>query len=173
MLTKLFLICIIIFMDGIHSSTTEIQMLSNIMPKVAKSIGFLESIFEDFCDMYMNRHFGPKQDWKCSLLGYNRDETNVTGAHLNKTKLFLQCSCSIKYNCFDHEEFMLDSDLVDSNKFNAEKPFYTQQCVDGITELTNEVDWKCLLQTDRLETDGYYCKCKRIKVCQIDKMLEI
>ena len=179
-MSKFFLMLSILYMIATKLSAADILKISPKLtpmsaPKTTKSVGFLESIFEDFCVIYMNSHFGPKKDWKCSLLNYDNGEhaEYYNERQVNKTNIFIQCTCSIKYSCYDHEEFVLDSDLVDSNNITQHKDFYNQQCVQGINELTSETDWKCFLQLDRLDTDGYYCRCKRIKLCQIDKILEI
>ena len=139
---------------------------------VANNNSAIENFRIAACADHMNLNYGPTKDWQCSLFE-NEMQTKLKAS----IKGTITCLCTYKYECLDMEEFVLDSELVNVNEYMKKeyylkKNFYTQNCEQGLTLLTDEKDWSCLLKYDRFHLDEYYCKCIRIKTCQINKLLD-
>jgi len=131
-----------------------------------QNFDILKMLKESECELHMNSFYGPAKNWTCGLI--------ESESRLNS----ISCICSFKYGCFDIEEFVLETELVDINEYMRKDFFlqtniYTQECENGLRELTGAYDWKCFLKYDRFHLDEYYCSCKRIKECIIDKVLSL
>ncbi len=133
----------------------------------------VDFLLENMCTSHMNIMYKRNDAWKCSLrnsLSIDKKILKILEPE-NRNNNLINCLCSISYECFDFEEFVLEGDLID--KSNLYKNFYTQQCEIGLGQLTNETKWSCTLQYDRLSIDEYYCNCKRPSICRIEKFLTL
>ncbi len=141
-----------------------------------QKIKFFENHRQTLCVSYMNKYYGPKNQWDCHLLD-NQHTANKTYL-IFKKKALSECLCSYKYECYDYEDFQLENDVVDLNEYMKKenfigKNFYTENCENGLKQLTDYDNWNCALKYDRFHIDEYYCSCKRIKTCQIEKLLKL
>ena len=131
-----------------------------------QSLDFLKNLKESECQSHMNNFYGPTKNWTCTLFGNEKKDNHVS------------CLCVYTYKCFDFEDFMLEKDFIEvseymSKEFYLGTNFYTQECENGLNELTNVTNWSCLLKYDIFHLDDYYCECKRVKECQIEKYLTL
>ena len=136
-------------------------------------------LLENMCTSHMNVTYKVNNAWKCSLrnsLSIDKKILKILEPKNRNNRI--NCLCSISYECYDFEEFVLESDLININMYMSKesylnKNFYTQQCEIGLGQLTNETKWSCTLQYDRLSIDEYYCNCKRPSICRIEKFLTL
>jgi len=143
------------------------------------------------CQAFMNKN-ATLQKWECSIfdiiqqqqqkqLKYRRQQQRpLKSANRTSSKYTVYvCACTIIHSCVDMEEFYLENDLVDASEYAkleyvSGENFYTEQCVQGMGALTNETDkWTCVLQYDRLDSNEFYCKCKREIECIKQKLIKI
>ena len=61
------------------------------------------------CASRMNSDYKVKKDWKCSLVKNQKHQ--------------VECLCSIEYECYEYEEFILESELVDFNYYMSKEFF--------------------------------------------------
>jgi len=136
-------------------------------------------LLENMCTSHINIMYKVNDAWKCSLSNNLPIDKKILKILEPKNRNnLINCLCSISYECYDFEEFELESDLININMYMSKesflsKNFYTQQCEIGLVQLTNETKWRCTLQYDRLNIDEYYCDCKRPSICRIEKFLKI
>ena len=134
------------------------------------------------CESFLNNktiNQSTSTQWECQIISTQKRQSKKSFKHNNGSetkniKTRLVCTCSLRETCIDHEEFHLESDLVDSQKYVNLKyalgeNFYTKQCSEGLKGLTGEKDkWKC-----ELHMNEYYCSCKRETVCKKNKVIKI
>ena len=134
---------------------------------------------ENVCMSHMNFNYRIENSWECSLINNLPFEKKISKfADPTNKNYQIDCICTLSYSCFDYEEFVLDFELVNAKDYMSKEYFlgknvYTQQCEDGLGQLTHDNDWNCVLQYDRFHNDEYYCNCKRPTICRIEKMLTI
>lgn len=173
-MTKPIVLCIFLLFYS-----TNCQKYSSNLTSVSKFLGYNKIIFlanyrQTSCVTYMNKFYGPKNIWECSLL----EPENMTMKHqIFKANHRSECLCSYNYECYDHEEFLLEYDLIDLNEYMKKENFivkniYTETCENGLQQLTDYYDWNCVLKYDRFHIDEYYCSCNRKKICRIEKVLK-
>ena len=119
-----------------------------------------------FCMNQMSLMHNKEVEWSCSLT----ENSNIS--IWNR----LYCFCSHDYVCVDNEQFHLESELVDASQYvkgeNSGGHVYKSQCEYGLNTLTNETNWRCEPQFDRLDTNEFYCECERESMCQRHKILK-
>ncbi len=135
---------------------------------------------ENVCSSYMNTNYKIKNSWECFLIYSLPFEKKVMKLlDPDNKKQQIDCICSLSYDCYDYEEFVLETGLVNAKDYMSKEYFlgkniYTQQCEHGLAQLTDETNWNCVLQYDRFGTEEeYYCNCKRPTICRIEKKLSI
>jgi len=133
-------------------------------------------LLENMCTSQMKKMSKVNDAWQCSLRNGLSAKKALKILEPKNRNNRINCLCSISYECYDFEEFVLESDLIDKSYLLESylyKNFYTEQCEIGLEQLTNETKWSCTLQYDRLNIDEYYCDCKRPSICRIEKFLII
>ena len=127
---------------------------------------------EKLCSTHMNAYFKLDHTWKCSIKKSGINRTNLTYVKYNT-----ECLCTTMYDCFDREEFELESELINVSEYLKEKyalkGFYSNECKSGLGSLTNETNWECQLKYDRIHLEKYYCDCKRKIKCKWDQFIKI
>ena len=116
------------------------------------------------CQSHMNIFYhNSDTKWLCSV------------QNLDITLKNLSCFCSLEYPCSDTEQFSLEPNLVLKHKYLNENlnSVYKNECEQSLNELTNETNWKCELQFDRIKERKFYCECKRDTICQRHKYLTL
>jgi hypothetical protein len=133
---------------------------------------------ENMCTSHMNKMYKVNA-WNCSMRNnLSVDKKMLKILEPKNRNNPINCLCSISYECYDFEEFVLESDLINISMYMSKesylyKNYYTQQCELGLEQLTNETKWRCALQYDRLSNDEYYCDCKRSTICRMEKFLTL
>ena len=150
---------------------SEYSMFTFKPKKMEKGATFMkkEAVLKFWHSHMVKTYPDPETNWSCSL----SINTEVSSNHRSKTLNRLYCFCSHEYSCQDIEQFHLEADLVDIDKYlNGTNNFYKSQCEHGLNKLTNETSWTCGLQYDKIDKREFYCECKRDIMCQRHKVLK-
>ena len=185
MIKSIFIFIFVLFYFPISQENNSNKTLENKFLGYDK-ISFPIKYIQTSCVHHMNKFYELKNKWECSVLytektpiiNHQKNQTLAINHQKFKDKFHSECLCSYKYECYDHEEFQLESELVDINEYMKKENFkmnniYTEQCKSGLEQLTDLNDWNCVLKYDRFHIDEYYCGCMRTKICRIEKILKL
>ena len=168
-----------IFFIGFASSDRSQSFYKNSSISIENRDIIFNYRLENICDSYMNTNYKVNNSWQCSLLNnLPFDNKLIKILDPANKKYQIDCICFISYECYDYEEFVLDTELVNAKDYMSKEYFlgkniYTRQCENGLEQLTDETNWNCVLGYDRFHEDEYYCNCKRPSICRIEKKLLI
>lgn len=150
-----------------NHQTNQTTLKQTKLHRKSKKFVLINKIIENSCSSYLNSQYH-NTTWNCKVFdGHDEKQSQ-------EQKQKDACICSLTYDCYDYEEFSLESELVGLDYMSKENylgsNFYTHECEKNLLDITNE-SWNCTLQYDRMHLDDFYCHCKRPKKCQIQKLL--
>ena len=157
----------LVFINVIVRVTLPMATSQNALSKQANRVkkGFSNIKTDELtklCQSYLNKTYHhPEMKWSCSLM--------------NTISNYASCFCFHDYSCIDTEEFYLEPVLIERSVYLSweNNVLYKNKCEQSLNQLTNESNWTCELQFDRMARKEFYCDCKRESVCQQHKYFTI